>query len=52
MRRIFSWLDSAMLSRLDKAFDAFTYRPAKLVLPILVVKFSEPAPTRQYDGNP
>jgi hypothetical protein len=41
-----------MLSRLDKAFDDFTYRHAKLVLPKLVVKIFEPAPTRQYDGNP
>ena len=42
MRRILSWLDSAMLSRLEKAFHDFTYRLAKLVLPILMVKFFEP----------
>ena len=44
MRRIFSWLDSAMLSRLEKAFNDFTGRLAKLVLPVHMVKFFEPVP--------
>ena len=52
MRRIFWWLDSAMLSRLNNALDAVTHRLAKLVRSILMVKFFEQAPTCPYDGTP
>ena len=39
MRRIFSWLDSAMLSRFEKASDFLLWnRLAKLVPLLFVVK--------------